>query len=281
MSQRPDGRYADLHVHTTYSDSTLTPEELIKKAKERGLSALAITDHDIVDGVPLAIEVGEKIGVEIIPGVELTVEREECEIHILGYFIDYKAAWLLEKLKEFCRVRVERAHAMLEKLKEHNVFLTIEDVEQCAGCGSLGRLHIAQAIYKKGYTSSLHEAFKRFIGNKGPCYVRKANLSPLDAIDMIHKAGGLAVLAHPAFMGKDSFILGYIEAGLDGIEVYHTDHSPSAVMHYKAIVDEKGLIATGGSDCHGTHKGEALVGTTKVPYVLVERMKVKCQTKNI
>lgn len=281
MSQR----YADLHVHTTYSDSTLTPEELISKAKERGLSAIAITDHDIVDGIPSAIVAGEKFGIEIIPGVELTAEMEECEVHMLGYFVDYKAKWFLEKLKGFCDVRVERTQLMLDKLERYNVFLTIGDVEDETGlpasqAGSMGR-HIAQAIYKKGYASSLHDAFKRFIGNKAPCYVRKSNLSPKDAIAMIHKAGGLAVLAHPAFMGKDRFIPGYIEAGLDGIEVFHTDHTPSAVMHYKAIVDENGLVATGGSDCHGTHKGAALVGTTKVPYELVERMKERCKMKNI
>jgi hypothetical protein len=265
-------KYADLHVHTFYSDSTFSPEEVVSCAKEKGLSAIAICDHDCIDGIEACQKFGSTLGIEVVPGVELTVEKLDTEIHLLGYFIDWKNDVFRKKLKNLQEYRVGRIYKMVEKLKSANIKLDADEVFKLAGKGSVGRLHLAQAMLKNGSIRNLNEAFEKYIGFSKPCYVPNTKLIPQEAIEMILKIGGVPVLAHPDVMGKDEYIPEFIEYGLRGIEVYHTDHKPHITRHYEELAKRFNLIMTGGSDCHGMGKGRVLMGGIKVPYELVERL---------
>ncbi len=272
-------KVADLHVHTYLSDGTFSPLEVVKRAREEGLDAIAITDHDTVSGVSQSIKFGKAFGIEVIPGVELTAEFEDNEIHLLGYFIDWQADWFLKKLKQICEVRIERAKRIVEKLKEHGLDISEEEVFKTSGPGAVGRLHIAQVLFKKGLVASLQDAFRLYIGNGKPCYVKKFKLLPEEAIDMIDRVSGIAVLAHPKTvqienMALDDFIKNLKKFGLKGLEVYHTDHSKSDVDYLKNLAEKEDLLPTGGSDCHGFGKGEVLIGKIKIPYSFVEALKI-------
>ncbi len=264
---------ADLHVHTDFSDGTFSPEETILEAKKKGLDCIAICDHDCVDALPEAFSIAEREGIELIPAVELTAEKEGCETHIIGYYIDWKDPLLLKLLERMRNIRVERIHDMIAKLKENGINIEAEDVFGLSKRGSIGRLHLACAIYNKGYTSYVSEAFKLYIGDGKPCYVGKFNLPPPEAIKAILDAGGIPVLAHPGVMGKDFFIPEYVKNGLRGLEVYHTDHKPALTSHYLKLAKDMGLLVTGGSDCHGLGKGKVLMGRVKIDYSLVEELK--------
>jgi hypothetical protein len=266
-------KYADLHIHTYYSDSTFSPEEVVSCAKEKGLSAIAICDHDSMEGIASCIEAGKISGVEIIPGVELTVEKLDAEIHLLGYFIDYKSASFNTELKKMRNARVDRIRKMVDKLSREGIEVDAEKVLKSAGRGSVGRLHLAQEILKTGQVSGFKEIFEKYIGFAKPCYFSSLRFTPREAIEAIRSVGGVPVLAHPATIGKDEYIPELVEYGLRGIEIYHTDHKPSMVKRYEGIAKEHGLLVTGGSDCHGMGKGRVLIGTVKVPYEIVDRLK--------
>ncbi|MFH1189129.1 MAG: PHP domain-containing protein [Candidatus Omnitrophota bacterium] len=266
-------RYADLHVHTFYSDSTFSPEEVVSCARDRALAAIAICDHDSMDGIEPCRAVGEKLDVEIVPGIELTVEKADAEIHILGYFMDGSLGWLRTRLKELQEGRTGRIRKMVEKLNFAGIDISAEDVFKEAGRGTVGRLHLARAILKAGRAKTIREIFEKHIGFNKPCYVANIKMSPREAVEMVLRSGGVPVLAHPGCMGRDEYIPELIECGLRGIEVYHTDHSPSASKRYEAIARENGLLITGGSDCHGLGKGRIFLGEVRIPYELVERLK--------
>ena len=266
-------KYADLHVHTFYSDSTFSPEEAVACAKDRGLSAIAICDHDSVEGVAHCRKIGDELGVEIIPGIELTVEKDDAEIHILGYFMDCSLGWFRDKLKQLQDGRIDRINKMVGKLRSEGIDMSAEDVFALAGKGAVGRLHLATAILKTGKVKTIKDIFRKYIGFKKCCYVANIRLAPQEAIGMILKTGGVPVLAHPGCMNKDQYIPELVECGLLGIEAYHTDHRDSVVKHYEAIAKEHNLIVTGGSDCHGMGKGRVLLGEVRVPYSVVEQLK--------
>lgn len=266
-------KYADLHVHTFYSDSTFSPEEVVSCAKDRGLAAIAICDHDSVDGIEPCRVIGDRLGVEILPGIELTVEKADAEIHILGYLMDCSLGWLSKRLKELQEGRISRIYKMVEKLRSEGIDLNAEDVFKISGRGTVGRLHLALAILKTGKVKTIKDVFGKYIGFKKPCYAANVKLTPREAIDIILRAGGVPVLAHPGCMGREEYIPELIECGLRGIEVYHTDHNQSAVKRYQKIAEENNLLVTGGSDCHGFGKGRILLGEVRVPYTLVERLK--------
>ena len=270
-------RYADLHIHTNYSDSTFSPEEVAACAGERGLSAIAICDHDCVDGIKPCGIAAAPFDIEVIPGIELTVEKQDAEIHILGYFIDCKVEWFRKKLKEMRDSRIGRIRKMVEKLNADGIDVRAEDVFNLAGRGTVGRLHLAQAMLKTGKVKTFKDAFAKYIGFAKPCYVPHAQFSPKEAIEMILKVGGVPILAHPGIMNKDEYIPELIACGLKGIEIYHTDHGAAAVKRYEELVKEYGLLATGGSDCHGLGKGKVLIGTVRVPYELVEKLKAEAK----
>ena len=270
-------RFVDLHIHTQYSDSTLTPQKVVDLAYEKGFSAISITDHDCIDGIAPSIERASKYNLEIIPGVELTAEDDDLEAHILGYFIDWKADWFAKKLIEICRARVNRICEMVAKLKNTGIDIDPNKVFELSGPGSVGRLHLATILYNEGYTSSINEAFRKYIGNKAPCYVKKFKLTPQEAIDMILKLGGVPVLGHPRVLGRDDLIPKLVEKGLKGIEVYHTGHPNNITLRYEDIAFKHGLLKTGGSDCHGMGKGDILIGKIKVPYSVVEDLRKEAE----
>lgn len=271
-------KLADLHVHTYLSDGTFSPKEVVEQANDMGLSCIAITDHDCVDGIEPALETGRRLGLEVIPGVELTAEEKFAEVHILGFYINYKDERFLKLLKAIRQSRVERTYQIIEKLKKYNVVIDPEEVFKTSGPGSVGRLHVAFVMEKYGYVSSVKEAFRRYIGDKAPCYVRHFEISAMEAIAEIKRIGGVTVFAHPYVMGEDRFIPQFVKYGLNGIEAYHSDHPTSASKYYVELAKKYKLLITGGSDCHGLGKGEILMGKVKIPYELVEELK-RCAEK--
>lgn len=270
---REKHKRADLHVHTNFSDGTFSPEEVILEARKREISCIAICDHDCVDALEAAFAVAGREGVELIPAIELTAEKNGNEIHMIGYCIDRKNATLLDVAARMREIRIQRMREMVDRLKQCDVRIDADDVLRLSGKGSVGRLHIAYEIYNRGYTRYVGEAFKLYIGSGKPCYVGKFNLTPAEAIATISEAGGVPVLAHPGVIGGDELIPEYAKSGLKGIEVYHTDHTPEVESRYLKIADNLSLLVTGGSDCHGSGKGKVLLGRVTVEYSHVEKLK--------
>ncbi len=265
---------ADLHMHTTFSDGVFSPYELIKKCKQKGLSIVSITDHDSVAAFPDAIEYGKEFGVEVIPGVELSALVDEKDVHILGYFVDYTNPNLLEYLEFFRRERVKRAERIVAKLNNINVPLKFEAVMERAGNGAVGRPHIASAMVEGGYIETYHQAFEKFIGNGGPAYEKKFQLTLSDAIKLISSSGGLSFLAHPGRYTTEELLQQTIKSGLDGIEVIHPSHQPVHTQYYRGVVNEYFLLESGGSDFHGGKKNDdEVLGNYYIDEVRVGMMK--------
>ncbi|MFC1590658.1 PHP domain-containing protein [Candidatus Omnitrophota bacterium] len=266
-------KYADLHVHTSYSDGTFSPQEVVTCARDKRIDAIAICDHDCTDGIKPCIELGEPIGVEVVPGIEFTGELVDAEVHILGYLIDYEMEWFRLRIDEMQQYRVNRMYEMIEKLKRFDIFIDPQEVFRYSGKGSVGRPHLAMAMLKSGAVDTLGEVFGKYLGFQKPCYVANKRFSPREAIEAVRKAGGVPVMAHPHVTDRDDLIPEFIEYGLRGIEVYHSDHSRREVRQYEDMAKRCGLIATGGSDCHGFGKGRILMGGVKVPYRVLETLK--------
>jgi hypothetical protein len=265
-------KFADLHLHTRHSDGTFTPEELVAYAAHHGLSAIALTDHDTVEGCAAAARACEAVGIQFITGTELTAEYEDTEVHLLGYFLDTVNERLLAEITKFQTVRQQRIYEMVARINEMGVPLQVESVFALANCQSPGRPHVARALVKAGLIRNLDEAFDRFLKKGRGAWVPKARMSALDSIELIHQAGGLAVMAHPGLNRTDEIIPGLVAAGLDGIECFHTKHSTAMSERYLMLADQHHLLVTGGSDCHGYSKAKPLIGTVKLPYEHVERL---------
>ena len=266
-------KYADLHVHTSESDGTLTPKQLVREALSRGLSAIAIVDHDTVGGIPEAEVAAQGVDLEVIAGIELTAQYEGQEIHILGYFLDLQNKALLEKLNLVQLNRIERVHKIVNNLEQQGVKLNAQDVFDISGKGTVGRMHIARALVKGGWVTTTAEAFRKYIGDKSPAYVLGFSLSPVEAINLIKGAGGVAVLAHPYILHDDALITELAGYGLQGIEVYYPEHSQSMVNFYLDLARKLNLLVTGGSDFHGSVKPDIKLGTIKIPIELVEKLR--------
>ena len=266
-------KFADLHIHTKFSDGTFTPQRVISEAKKNGLSCIAITDHDQVGAIAPAQEKARRLDIELIPGIELSAEADNLEVHILGYFIDYKANWFLKHLKMMHQVRKTRALSILEKLEAHGMKLNPDIVEEQAQIGAVGRLHIARMLQENKFVQTIQEAFDKYLGNSSSCYVRKFKLTSADAIAMIKKLKGVAVLAHPYCIGNDSLIGEFTKLGLRGLEVYYPEHNKKNTAHYKTLAKQHGLLMTGGSDCHGLSKSKMAIGSVKIEYELVAKLK--------
>ena len=243
-------RKVDLHSHTNYSDGFHSPEELVHKAKDAGIDILSITDHDSVNAIEEATKIGEKLGIEIIPGVEISSDLRGAEVHILGYFIDIENKELAHYLAFFREERVRRAARIVEKLNNLGLEINLDDVLEIAKNSAVGRPHIAQAMLEKEIVNTYFEAFNKYIKNGGSAYERKVHLSPQSAFKIISDAGGLSFIAHPAHM-PESMIKELIDAGADGIEVIHPSHSRELIRFYRGIVNEYFLLESGGSDFHG------------------------------
>ena len=266
-------KFADLHLHTTYSDGTYTPEQLISEANSAGLSAISVVDHDTIEGIDLTIEAALKEGIEVVPGIELSAEYENIEIHILGYLIDYKNKDLLARLSVLERIRVDRIYKIVDKLKALGLNLNPETVFEIAGKGTVGRLHIARAMVKDGIVNSTFEVFHKYLGDKCPANVLGFKFSPQEAIKLIRDSGGISVLAHPYTLKNDELIPKFVEYGLMGLEVYYPEHSQGTINFYLGLCEKYNLLVTGGSDCHGIAKPEVRIGSIKLPYELVEKLK--------
>ncbi len=264
---------ADLHLHTAYSDGTYSPSELVAQAQRLGFGTVALTDHDTVEGCLPTDAACRAAGIEFIPGTELTAEQDGHEIHILGYCFDIANRQLLEEIGKFQDVRQSRIREMVERLNRLNVPLQADAVFHLANCRSPGRPHVARALLKAGLVGSMDEAFDRFLKKNRPAWVPKFKMSASRAIELIHQAGGVAVIAHPGLNSTDEVIPGMVEAGLDGIECFHTKHSTSTAEYYLEIADRFHLLVTGGSDCHGKNKGKPVMGSVRLPYLHVEKLK--------
>jgi predicted metal-dependent phosphoesterase TrpH len=265
----------DLHLHSHFSDGTFGPEELAAQARRCELAAIALTDHDSVEGCPGTARACAAAGIEFITGTELTAEQDGNEVHILGYCVDTRNARLLAQIARFQAVRQNRIREMVARLNQLNVPLSADAVFALANCRAPGRPHVARALVAAGLCASLDEAFERFLKKNRPAWVPKFKLSGPEALDLIHQAGGVAVLAHPGLNRTDEVIPGMVEAGLDGLECFHTKHSTATTERYLELADRFHLLVTGGSDCHGLNKGTPLIGTVKVPYQHLEKLKAR------
>jgi predicted metal-dependent phosphoesterase TrpH len=265
--------YIDLHIHTNASDGLLSPSEVKDHALALGLAAIAVTDHDTVDGFIAANALISDEPIEVIPGVELSCYYKGCDVHILGYMIDYDNPQFVRKIEGFRKQRYERGEAMVAKLNDLGINLSMETVKSIAGNSAVGRPHVADALLREEFVQTYDEAFARYIGYHAPAYVPKPILTPEHGIDLIHLVRGVAVLAHPGTLKHDEFIPDLIELGLDGLEAYHSLHDKAAVNRYRNMARKSGLIFTGGSDCHGPRKGKILMGSQRVPYGCLTELK--------
>jgi 3',5'-nucleoside bisphosphate phosphatase len=280
-----DHALIDLHVHTSASDGTFSPREVVFLAHRQGLKAIAITDHDTIAGNESACEAGREVGVEVIPGVEISVEIEmpRRPIHILGYFIDHTSERLHSELTSLIRYREERNPQIIQRLNSLGVQITYEEVKTAAGPGTIGRPHVAQVLVQKGYVKDGDEAFKKYLRRGAPAYVEKKRLSPEEGITLIRDAGGIPVLAHPFTIegmkvnALEAFILRFREYGIQGVEVYYSLHTSQQTSLLETIARKHSLLTTGGSDFHGDQKPKVFLGKgfgkLQVPYELVTKMK--------
>ena len=265
--------FADLHLHTLFSDGTFSPEELARRGARLGLVAMALTDHDTVEGCAPMARACQALGIEFIAGAELTAEFDGHETHLLGYFLDTRQPKLLAAIKEFQTVRQARIREMVSRMNRLGIALRAETVFALANCQSPGRPHVSRALVQEGYCASQEEAFERFLKKGRPAWVPKYKISAADAMALIHQAGGLAVLAHPGLNHCDHIIPQLARQGLDGLECFHSKHTGTQCQYYLALACRLNLAVTGGSDCHGFSKGEPLIGGVKLPALYLEKLK--------
>jgi predicted metal-dependent phosphoesterase TrpH len=274
---------ADLHNHTTASDGLLTPVQLVEYASQMNLSAIAITDHDTVDGIDEAITVGDIKKIEVIPGIEINTQVDSNEIHILGYFINWKSSLLQEKLTEMKSARKTRTRKMIHKLTRLYGFdITYEELINQAEDSSIGRLHIARALLSKGLVADISEAFHKYLGVDCPAYVDRYHLSPEEGIWLIRRVGGAAVLAHPGLLADENLLYYILNIGIDGIEAFHSKHTQEQERYYASIAKQNGLLITGGSDCHGEIvNGMPSIGDVTIGMVEVESLRRKAMANKM
>ncbi|MCB9070620.1 MAG: PHP domain-containing protein [Calditrichae bacterium] len=277
----------DLHMHSTYSDGSQTPEQLILEAKAKGLSAIALTDHDTIDGIPEFMALGETHGITTVPGVEISVDTKlpnNGHMHILGLLVDPYSESLKNTLNFLLKERNERAQRIIRKLTENGVDITMQELLDEAGEGAIGRPHVAKILVRKGVVGSIQEAFDIWLAKGKPAYMDKTKLGESDAIKMIHDAGGLAIMAHSHLMHYDTFaeardkLLELKELGLDGFEVFYSGMPKEYTDGLLALAESHGFAISGGSDYHGDNKPGIFMGTGKdndlnIPDTILEHLK--------
>ncbi|MGF9908218.1 PHP domain-containing protein [Brevibacillus porteri] len=269
---------ADLHTHTKASDGTCEPAENVRLAKEAGLAALAITDHDTVAGIPEAMEAARALDVEIIPGVEVSSVGKGQDIHVLGYFVPYEDPAFEERLFRLRETRHERNQLLIARLQELGIDISLEKVyrRKQGTDKNIGRPHIAEELIELGVVSTIAEAFDKYLGKGGAAYVNPPRISPQEAITLIKEAGGVAVLAHPGLYDDDELVQELIVFGLDGIEVNHPDNDEVQKIRYSKWAAQYGLVVTGGSDFHGWRGEEpfhAMLGSHTATMDAVEQIR--------
>jgi predicted metal-dependent phosphoesterase TrpH len=273
----------DLHTHSSASDGSYAPAEVVRLAKEGGLRAIALTDHDTIDGVAEAVAAGDKLGMEVIPGVEISAQFPGGSMHVLGYFIDYTNGLLDKRLAVLKQARLDRNPQIIAKLNALGIPLTMEQVIKVSGGGQVGRPHIARALMEAGYVSAIQEAFDKYLRSGAPAHVNKFRFPPPEAINMIREAGGVPVLSHPFTLGLGSVyalkntLVELQGLGLAGVEVYYSEHTQEQEALYLKLARELGLLVTGGSDFHGLNKPEVTLGNIRsrdrLTYDLVTALK--------
>ena len=263
-------QYIDLHMHTVCSDGAKTPSELLDIVRSKKISAFSVTDHDTIEGYLKVKELLAEDDPILISGVELSVSLEDGDIHLLAYLFDSGNSELQTVLNDFQITRRERGKKMVKKLNELGLDISYSDVEKVSSGSVVGRPHIAQVLYSASLTSYYEEAFHKYISDNGPAYVAKENFTPKDAIDLVHNAGGIVVLAHPGINNKEIYLEELASLGLDGIEAYHPSHKMSDIDRYKHLADRYRLLVTGGSDFHGVSDRHGSVGSQRVPYKYFE-----------
>jgi len=262
--------FVDLHTHSTASDGTLPPERVVEAAKRCNLAAIALTDHDSIAGLAAARVAGERLGIRIVAGCELSAFQDDHEVHLLALHLTRIEA-LERRLLELRSLRHERAQRIVEKLNALGVAVTFEEVLEQAKGGAVGRPHVARALIGRGAVVDFKDAFIRYLGSGGAAFVPKARLSVEDAIEITHDAGGLAVWAHPADGGHRERLEPLVNAGLDGVEVKHPSHSAEDVKRLEALAEFFGLVVSGGSDWHGASEGPRRLGNMNVPASWLEK----------
>jgi predicted metal-dependent phosphoesterase TrpH len=273
----------DLHTHTTASDGVLSPTQLVQRAEKLALKVLAVTDHDSTDGVAEAMAAGQACGIEVIPGVEINTDVPGTEVHVLGYFVDTADPTLSIELARLRDGRIGRARQMAEKLTEMGAPVGFERILAIAGEGSVGRPHVAQALLEAGHVASREEAFERYIGRNSPAYVERMKFTPAQACQLIRRAGGVPVLAHPVFFDHfgaikspfdlDAMLPNLIAAGLMGLEVYYPRYDAVTTQYLMAIIRRYQLLPTGGTDFHGLRAGYPDLGDVYVPMRAARRVR--------
>jgi 3',5'-nucleoside bisphosphate phosphatase len=263
----------DLHVHTNFSDGLYSPEEVLELAKDREYDVISITDHDNMDGFLQVKDYAKFLGIELIPGVEISTLHHNKDTHILAYNFDLQNQALISLLKKIYDSRFGRAEAIIEKLNERDIKIDIEKVQSYAGKNNyLGRPHIARALIEAGYCADKYEAFDMHLGDRCYAYVPKFAPSSQIAIDTIREAGGISVLAHPFTLGDDALIYELVSYGIDGMEVYYAKCNDETIYHYNEIAKENGLIRTGGSDFHGDGFDMEIFGNYSAPEKVLKEM---------
>jgi len=265
--------FADLHLHTRYSDGTYTPGSLVAAARETRLSVISVTDHDTMEA---CAEVGAEAalaGIEFIPGCEITAELGGRELHILGYLLDVGHPDLGRELGHAQEIRQQRVREMVERLHARGIPLELDAVFSVAACRAPGRPHVARALVQGGYCGSLDEAFERFLKKDRPAWVPKEKMPAARAIELIRAAGGVSVLAHPGLNRDDSVVEQVAALGIEGLECFHPKHPPAASARYEAMARAFGLVVTGGSDCHGRSQNRATMGSVRIPMDRVLRQR--------
>lgn len=262
--------YVDLHMHSTASDGSRSPSDVVRAAKAAGLLAIALTDHDSVSGLDEACATGLELGVRIVNGVELSAVEGDAETHVLGLHLQ-DTHTLDTELRGLRSMRERRGQQIVEKLIALGVHITFDDVLAQASGGAVGRPHVARALIADGWATDSRDAFDRYLGAGKPAYVAKEQLGMAQAIAMIHAVGGLAVLAHPGPAGTLERLTALRALGLDGVEVKHPGHSPSDTARLRTLTEQLGMVASGGSDWHGAAEGSRTIGMMQVPAEWLER----------
>ncbi len=265
---------ADLHIHTFYSDGTSSPQEIVQAALQAGLNCISITDHDALDGIAPTRVAAQGYDLEIISGIELSTEINGKDIHILGYLFDEKSPLLLAAIHQAQEARVERIKIMIEKLKGLGVKdIQWEEVCRLTQSKAVGRPHLAAVLKEKGFVKDIAQAFDKYLGEDCPAYVPKFKQTPYEAIELIRKSQGVAVMAHPMSTNKDELIRSFADSGLQGLEVYYPNCPDVVINYYAKLAKKYQLIPTGGSDYHGKAKPNTFMGKARVPYAVVEELK--------
>lgn len=262
--------YVDLHAHSTASDGSRAPADVVREAKRIGLHAIALTDHDTLAGIDAAVAAGAELGIRVVPGVELSAVENDVETHILGLHLS-DTREMEAQLATLREMRRSRAVRIVQRLNELGVRIEFNAVLEQAAGGAIGRPHVARAMIAEGWAVDFRDAFERYLGNGRPAFVAKDRLAVADAIRMIHGAGGLAILAHPAQGATRARIEAFANEGMDGVEVRHPSHSSEDITRILALVDHFSLVPSGGSDWHGASEGPRTLGMMKVPLAWLDR----------